>query len=139
MDKIMGFAFEEGGQELDIKTFYFLIKLMGLRDQLRMNHWQTKSYAEHKMTDDLMESLTEFIDTIGEIALGIFGRPNINTVSNEISDIALVSSSNVINQLDSFTKEMLEEYKITEHESMIATLGELDATVKKFKFLCTLD
>jgi hypothetical protein len=40
------------------------MKLMGYRDQLRMNHWQTFTYSEHKMTDELMEEIEEKVDEI---------------------------------------------------------------------------
>lgn len=134
---IMGISLES--DNLQDQTFIFLIKLMGYRNQLRMNHWQTTSYAEHKMTDDLMGTLTEYIDKIGESALGTFGRPKINTISTNVSDISIVTSEYIIKCIDSDVKEMIDLYKETEYEGIFATLGELDADVKKFLFLCTLD
>jgi len=79
------------GQCDDIKnkTFTFLIKLLGFKNQLRINHWQTKSYVEHKLTDFVIELLDKYIDSIGESALGIFERPKFNTMSTNISDIAI--------------------------------------------------
>jgi len=41
---VIGIGMEE--ESLHDKTFSFLVSLMGHRDQLRMNHWQTKSYAD---------------------------------------------------------------------------------------------
>ncbi|MFW6310999.1 MAG: DUF5856 family protein [Nanoarchaeota archaeon] len=129
----------EGENSLIDKSFFFLIKLMGYRNQLRMNHWQTLSYAEHKMTDKLIDALTKYTDSIGEVVLGTLGRPQISTISTNISDIKIVSTNNILERLDIDVKEMLAEYKITEYESVIALLGELDATVKKFKYLSTLE
>ena len=112
MDDIMCIDYtKEGAQDISLKTFYFLIKLMGLSNQLRINHWQTKSFAEHKLTDTMICSVNGFVDIIGEIALGIHDRPNLNTVSNNVSDIAIVSTDTIISQLDSLVVEMLEEYK----------------------------
>jgi DNA-binding ferritin-like protein len=130
---------QHGDNELREKTFLFLIKLMAYRNQLRMNHWQTTSYAEHKWTDKFMGDLTEFIDTIGEYALGALGRPQINTTSTNISDINIVGSKAVLDAIEEDVQEMLAEYKITEFEGMVAVLGELDSSVKKFKFLSTLE
>lgn len=128
----------EGNDALREKTFLFLIKLMAYRNQLRMNHWQTTSYAEHNLTDDLMCALAESIDSIGEATLGALGRPQINTTNTIISDINIVGTRAVIETLDSDVAEMLAEYKVTEYEGTIALLGELDAVCKKFKFLITL-
>lgn len=130
---------QHGDNELREKTFLFLIKLMAYRNQLRMNHWQTTSYAEHKWTDKFMEDLAGFIDTIGEYALGALGRPQINTTSTNISDINIVGSKSVLDAIEIDVQEMLAEYKITEFEGMVAVLGELDSSVKKFKFLSTLE
>jgi len=128
-----------GSDDLQMKTFTFLMSLMGYNNQLRMNHWQTTSYAEHKLTDDAMGSLTGFIDAIGEAALGTFGRPKINTVSTNISDIAISSTDYVLKCIDEAVKEMVMIYKETEYEGIFALIGDLEGDVKKFLFLATLD
>ena len=124
---------------LQEKTFDFLLNLMSYRDQLRMNHWQTTSYAEHKMTDGLIGELTDYIDSIGEATLGAFGRPTITTKSCSISDINMFPSKKVLEKAEADVHEMLAEYKVTEHEGIIALLGELEAIVQKFKYLSTLE
>jgi DNA-binding ferritin-like protein len=134
---VVGISLQTGS--LQDQTFIFLVKLMGYRNQLRMNHWQTKSYAEHKATDGLMEELTEYIDSIGEAALGAFGRPKINTMSTNISDIAICSSEYIVKSICTDVVNMLELYKDAEQEGIFALLGELDAIVRKFTFLLTLD
>lgn len=126
-------------ESLQNKTFIFLIKLMGYRNQLRMNHWQTNSYAEHKLTDDIMESLTGFIDEIGEATLGYLGRPKINTMSTNISDISIASTDYILKCLNTDITEMISLFKETEYEGILALLGELDADAKKFTFLSTLN
>jgi len=128
-----------GSDDLQMKTFTFLMSLMGYNNQLRMNHWQTTSYAEHKLTDDAMGSLTGFIDAIGEAALGTFGRLKINTVSTNISDIAISSTDYVLKCIDEAVKEMVMIYKETEYEGIFALIGDLEGDVKKFLFLATLD
>ena len=124
---------------LQEKTFDFLLNLMEYRDQLRMNHWQTTSYAEHKWTDKLNADLTGFVDDIGEAALGVFGRPTITTKSCSVSDINMFPSKKVLEKLEADVHEMLAEYKVTEHEGIIALLGELEAKVQKYKYLSTLE
>ena len=127
-----------GDEALKEKTFLFLIKLMGYANQLRFNHWQTTSYAEHKMTDGLMSDITGYVDSIGEATLGAMGRPQINTTTLNISDMSLVGTKAVLDTLCSDVKEMLAEYKVTEYEGHVSLLGELDAIVQKYKYLQTL-
>jgi len=136
-DILVGIAFKS--ESLLDKTFIFLMKLMGYRNQLRMNHWQTKSFAEHKLTDEMLETLDDFIDRIGENTLGLFGRPKINTASTNISDNAIVSTQYVLKCIEEELCELICLYKEADHESMVALLGEFDSDVQKFKFLSTLD
>jgi hypothetical protein len=58
---------KKGGQ---IVTTFF-----NIRDQVKMYHWQTKSFAEHKATDDLVASLDTNIDKFVETYMGRYGRP----------------------------------------------------------------
>jgi hypothetical protein len=49
--------------------------LMTIRDQVKLYHWQTKHFAEHKATDDLLASLDTNIDAFVESYMGKYGRP----------------------------------------------------------------
>ena len=120
------------------KTFDFLIHLMKCRDQLRINHWQTTAYSEHKTTDKLIGDLTDYIDSIGETALGYFGRPQITSTANNITDIQLMPSQQIISTLEYITNEMLNLFKDTEYEGITALLGELISDIQKRKYLLTL-
>lgn len=62
--------------------------MMGLRDQVKVYHWQTMSYPRHKATDDLVSSLDEKIDSFVEVYMGKYGRP---VLSGRNSQIHLVN------------------------------------------------
>jgi hypothetical protein len=47
-----------------IKTF------MELLTMIKLYHWKTHSYAQHKSTDDLHEKLSEHIDKFVEVLMG---------------------------------------------------------------------
>jgi hypothetical protein len=47
-----------------IKTF------MELLTMIKLYHWKTHSYAQHKATDDLHEKLSEHIDKFVEVLMG---------------------------------------------------------------------
>ena len=48
-----------------------------IRDQVKLYHWQTKSFAEHKATDDLIGKLDTNIDMFVEAYMGRYGRPRL--------------------------------------------------------------
>ncbi len=124
-------------EDLKDSTFNFLIKVLGYRNQLRMNHWQTEVFSEHKMTDDLMEELDEKVDEIGEAALGIFGRPKISTQNNEITNITNIATKDIIDNIHRYLCELMEQYKETDYEGLISLLGDFCAEMDKFKYLST--
>ena len=41
-----------------------------MREQIKLYHWQTKSYSRHKATDSVIDSLDESIDKYVEVMLG---------------------------------------------------------------------
>lgn len=45
--------------------------LMQTKDNLQLYHWNTKSYAKHKATDELITSLAKNIDDFVEAYLGV--------------------------------------------------------------------
>jgi hypothetical protein len=61
------FRSKKGG---DIVATFF-----NMRDQVKLYHWQTKSFAEHKSTDELIGKLDTNIDTFVEVYMGRYGRP----------------------------------------------------------------
>lgn len=54
---------------------------------LRLIHWNTTSYAEHKAIGKLYDSLADLTDTLAEAYMGIYGRMgNIPCSHNELPD-----------------------------------------------------
>lgn len=48
--------------------------LLTLHNQLKIHHWQTKSYAEHQAFGGTYDALTEQIDQFVETFMGKYGR-----------------------------------------------------------------
>ncbi len=74
---------------------------LSLREQIKLYHWQTHSYARHKATDEVIDSLDKVIDEYVEVYMGKYGRPRVgagtNTIKlanlNEKSAVAFVKSA----------------------------------------------
>jgi hypothetical protein len=49
-------------------------KLLTLQNQLRVHHWQTPSYAEHKALGKAYEALDPLIDSFVEVHMGKYGK-----------------------------------------------------------------
>lgn len=51
--------------------------LLTIRNQVKLYHWQTGSFARHKATDDLTAALDLSIDTFVEVYMGKYSRPTV--------------------------------------------------------------
>ena len=55
-----------------------------MREQIKLYHWQTHSFAQHKATDDLLDALDKTIDDYVEVYMGQYGRPKMASRNNTI-------------------------------------------------------
>lgn len=58
--------------------------LFMMREQIKLYHWQTHSFARHKATDELLDSLDKLIDEYVEVYMGKYGRPRVNAKTGAI-------------------------------------------------------
>lgn len=56
-----------------------------LRDQIKLYHWQTRVYARHIATDQILEKLEKHIDSFVEVYIGKYGRPRVTGKNAEIT------------------------------------------------------
>lgn len=56
-----------------------------LRDQIKLYHWQTRVYARHMATDQILERLDKHIDSFVEVYIGKHGRPRVTGKNMEIT------------------------------------------------------
>jgi hypothetical protein len=81
-------------------------------NQLKIDHWQTKSYAEHKALGSAYESLDELFDKFVELFYGRNSIPSARvtyTIKSDSYGADLITTytamrTDVLNYLDSITK-----------------------------------
>ena len=78
------------------------LNFMFIRDQLKIYHWTTTSYARHKSSDALVNSLTEKMDKFLETIQGIHGKRLTLTAKKQIS---------LKNENDKSIVKLLEKFK----------------------------
>lgn len=69
-----GYREQEGNTMNHEPIKNFLGTLMCGQICLRLIHWNTTSYAEHKAIGKLYDSLADLTDTLAEAYMGIYGR-----------------------------------------------------------------
>ena len=64
-------------QRATVKGGDLVTELLTIRNQVKLYHWQTGSFARHKATDDLTAALDTNIDAFVESFMGRYGRPKV--------------------------------------------------------------
>lgn len=119
------------------KRISMLDKLLGLQNQLRIFHWQTASYSEHKALGNAYESLDELIDTFIETWMGATGEKVKAGFKITMIDYKNKSATDLLNQAYTFMTGELEE-TLKGRSELLNIRDEMLAVVQKTRYLLTL-
>ena len=110
---------------------------------VKLYHWKTSSYAQHKATDDLYSDLNDSIDTFVEIMLGKNGGSRVDLTGTK--SLPLMDYTDI-----SDFKREVEKYKvflsgmsndaalnISTNSDLMNTRDELLAHLNQFTYLLT--
>lgn len=99
---------------------------------LRLIHWNTTSYAEHKAIGKLYDGLADLTDTLAETYMGIYGRfGNVPCSHNELPDAV----SYVAEMADAVQAMRIELPNDTQLQNIV---DEIAATIDSTNYLLTL-
>lgn len=105
-----------------------------MREQIKLYHWQTKSYPRHKSTDAVIDALDVSIDKYVEVYMGKYGRMKMTSgntsirVSNLSETSVLKFIKKCINYLNSDLVKKLKEHDtdlLNIRDEMLAELNQL--------------
>lgn len=75
----------------------YINKLQAYKTAIKNLHWSSKNMSEHKLLDDISDTVSEFQDKVAEIAQGIYGQIKLNELKPRRYNIT--SSSKMLNDL----------------------------------------
>lgn len=81
-------------------------RLLTIRNQVKLYHWQTGSFARHKATDDLTATLDTNIDAFVESYMGKYGRPKVSGTIKLHNFSEIAARAFVATQTHYLTKEL---------------------------------
>ena len=114
-----------------------LLKLLII---IKVYHWKTKSYAEHKATDELYSSLNEHIDKFVEVLLGKEGsRLNMKGKNIDITDPSTTEElKKIIYEYRILLEDKLEKYIPLKGNSDLYNIrDEILGDLNQFLYLIT--
>jgi hypothetical protein len=91
----------------------FVKRMLEVTPTIRLFHWKTDSYAAHKATDSLMETLNEVVDKYVETMLG---KTNVKLQMSDYHTLT-IKTPNTNSDLESFIKELI-QFLLTFHKKL---------------------
>lgn len=116
-----------------------IVPLVQFQQQLRIFHWQTESYAQHKALGKAYESLDGLIDSFVETFMGKYGRLKSNE-GNYTFELVNLDSGDITKVVNEFI-EYLETYEneLEEKDTELLNIrDEIKGTCNTLKYLLTL-
>lgn len=111
--------------------------LIKFHQQLRVFHWQTTSFAQHKAFGEIYDELNDIIDEFVETFTGKYGRNQ----ANLRMEITLTSLSEEVlpRYLDAFTSFLESMDKEIDDTSILNIRDEMLGQVNKLRYLLTIN
>ena len=114
-------------------TEYFL----GLLGQIKLFHWSTMSYAQHKALDDLHSALSGHVDKFVEVYIGKFEKQPLKVFKIKMD--ATSDSKKLMKFLED-EREVLRKMhgQLTKSSELQNILDEMMADISTAIYLCNL-
>lgn len=114
-------------------------KFLTLQNQLRIHHWQTPSYAEHKALGNAYEGIDALIDSFVETYMGKYGKDTEQERTIELHGYEKSHPMPVLNYFENYLLNELPSDLDSEKDTDLLNIrDEMLALVNKTKYLLTL-
>lgn len=121
-------------------TNEIIINLLAMENQMRVFHWQTMSYAEHKAFGKTYDNLTELIDNFVEVCMAKHGRPDFGGEFNIPQfDYKSINVDEYINSMIEFLISLDGVYQEPLDSDILNIRDEMLAETNRLKYLLTLN
>ena len=114
--------------------------LLQFHNQMRVFHWQTKSYAQHIAFGSIYDSLSDTIDEFVEVFMGKYGR--IQGKDGFVIKLSNYDEKNLDSTIDQFidylTSELPKKLDSVKDTDLLNIRDTVLGNLNKLKYLLTL-
>lgn len=113
--------------------------LLTLHNQLKIHHWQTKSYAEHQAFGGAYDEFSDLIDEFIEVLMGKYGRVHSSTgFKIELANYQDLGTVEFVDKyIDYLVNELPKGLEETDTD-LLNIRDEMLGQLNKLKYLLTL-
>jgi len=119
----------------------FVQTFLEVLNMVKLYHWKTHSYAEHKATDDLYSSLNGHMDTFVEILMGK-DESRVHMLEKRIRLMDFSKTSDLKNKIYEFREfliDMNSHLDASRDSDLLNVRDEILGDINKFLYLLTLN
>ena len=122
------------------RNAYIVKKFLELLNMVKLYHWKTRSYAQHKATDELYERLNKHIDEFVEVLLGKENR-RVKMIEKSLRILDNNTSGEFKNHIYEFREFLvnLENSCKKKDTGLLSIRDDLLIDINQFLYLMTLD
>jgi hypothetical protein len=114
-----------------------VVAMLTIRDQIKVYHWQTKSFARHKATDEFVTELDGLIDSFVEVYMGKYGRPKVSG-SIKLHNFSESAAKSFVSKQTAYLSKVLPRKLKSTDTDLLNIRDEVLALVNKTLYLFTL-
>ena len=118
-----------------IVKFFFHMAL-----NVKLYHWQTKSFARHKASHELFRSLLESIDEFVEVYSGRYKRPQFGeTFEIPVNELTDSTMTTVLREYADYLRTDLPKYIKSSDTDLLTIRDNMLSTINQTLYLFTLN
>jgi hypothetical protein len=115
-----------------------IVPFITLQEQLRVFHWQSDTYGQHKAFGKAYEDLGDLIDSFVEVYSGKYGKPKAKLkYSFNLSNFE-EGYTEFIDSAISFLDSLEEDLDLGKDSDLLNIRDEMKAVLNRLKYLLTL-
>lgn len=114
--------------------------LIGLQQQMRICHWQTKGIARHEAFGGFYSDLDDLIDDFVEQAMGKYGRFVLNDETNtiQLANLSDINIKGLVHTTREALVQMTEQLDPTD-TNLLNLRDEILGLLNKYAYLFTME
>ncbi len=113
-------------------------QLIRMEQQLRILHWQTKSYARHNAFGETYSDLGDLIDSFMESWMGLYGRFELTDKTIPLENLDEMSVSEFVDESINFLVSLTGQLDSEKDTDLLNIRDEMLQKMKKLRYLLTL-
>lgn len=107
---------------------------------IKLYHWETKTFSRHKASDELHSKLSELIDKFIEVYIGGYTRPIFNEVFKiKVNQLDDNNIKDVLHEYIRFLQYKIPKYIKESDTHLLNIRDEMLAEINKTLYLFTLE